>query len=166
MKWQDRHTLSRSVNRRQSIIDVVFAMMFLCDTMTPQGVPVEPDVNIKAARSCGSMCGKPLAIRCASPKLFRVPSVSALLEWTSRSVRTLKPTRPWACLARCRVSTNAKRGVVVVRMARTSSAGATGDTGTAIRPALRIPKYETTQKKELSARRTARSPLSPPHSCS
>jgi hypothetical protein len=55
------------------MIDVVFAMMLPCDTMTPRGVPVEPDVNISAARSPSPIGGTVTVSAELSPRTSRVP---------------------------------------------------------------------------------------------
>ena len=41
------------VNERYEMIESVFAMMLAWETMTPRGLPVDPEVKTKAAKSCG-----------------------------------------------------------------------------------------------------------------
>ena len=49
---------SAAVRRRLEMMDSVLAMMLPWETMTPRGFPVEPEVNIRAARSADSVFGK------------------------------------------------------------------------------------------------------------
>ena len=47
------------------MIDAVFAMMLPCETITPHGVPVEPEVNMRAARSLRShACSRRRSLPC------------------------------------------------------------------------------------------------------
>ena len=48
--------LSFAVSSRYSMIDSVFAMMLPWETITPRGLPVDPEVNINAARSSLLTC--------------------------------------------------------------------------------------------------------------
>ena len=98
------------------MIDVVFAMMLRCVTITPQGVPVDPDVNIKDARSSSAMSGMRVSVlrpdarsslRETPPRLVGVPS--------ARSVTTGRPDSGPAYLESDRASMHAHRGVVAFR---------------------------------------------------
>src|SRR5882762_372415 len=45
------------VKVKYSMIDSVLAMMLACEIITPRGWPVDPDVNINDAGSCGYTMG-------------------------------------------------------------------------------------------------------------
>src|SRR6185503_3007692 len=50
---------SEEPSDRYSIIESVLEMMFWFDSLTPRGLPVDPEVNIRAARSSWPTSGKP-----------------------------------------------------------------------------------------------------------
>src|SRR3954453_21766741 len=143
------------------MIESVFAMMLRWETITARGVPVEPEVYIKIARSSPAARGSvKLQVVVDSGKLAR--SKTPRTEAPERSVTRINRSSAAAYRASTRCCTKANRASVLASTSSNSARVTLVGNGTATIPASKVPRYAPTQKAEFSAMRTTRSPFLPP----
>ena len=131
-------------------IDPVLEMKFRCESITPRGLPVDPELNSSAARSSPPP-REPVQAGDASSRRVRVEGPEKGVGPGSSSTTWAALVSHFAAAGARRFSTKAKRMRVRSATAWQSFGVSPGEKGTATQPARIAPSQAATQKREFSA---------------
>src|SRR5512140_570352 len=143
-------------------MDSVLAMKFRCESTTPRGLPVEPELKSTAAVSPPPPREGVGAADDRSSSRVEMAAPSNGAGAGSSSTTCVAFSSHFAQAVAMRASRKANRIRVCSATARQSAEESPGETGTATQPACIAPRYAATQKGEFAATTPTHSPRSAP----
>src|SRR5882672_11010505 len=143
-------------------MDSVLAMKLRCESTTPRGLPVEPELKSSAAGSPPPPQAGVRALDQQSSSRVQMDAAPNDARLASSSTTCAAFSSHFSQAGAGRASTKAKRIRVRSATARQSAGVSPGETGTATQPACIAPRYAATQNIEFSATTPTHSPRSAP----